>query len=76
MFQIFRFDIGFFHDRIDILLASFDSMLVEDLCDLGRAIDLMRIVVDLDDCFFVFSRRTVDVKINMYINDEINMYNF
>ena len=51
VFQIFRFDIGFFHDRIDILLASLDSMLVEDLGNLGRAIQLMRIIVDLDDCF-------------------------
>ncbi len=54
VFQIFRFDIGFFHDRIDILLASLDSMLMEDHGNLGRAIDLVRIVVDLDDCFFCF----------------------
>lgn len=36
------------------ILASLDSMLMEDHGNLGRAIDLVRIVVDLDDCFFCF----------------------
>lgn len=42
MLDILRLDPLFLHDGIHILLACFDSFLVEHLCDFRRTVDLVR----------------------------------